>query len=304
MLKKPNEIAVALREAGRKKTQLSLDRMFVLGILAGVYIGFGAQLATTVSMDLAPKVGVGLSNMISGGVFSVGLMLVVLGGAELFTGNNLIWISFLSRRSKASAVFRNWATVFLGNFVGSMLLAILIFVGGFYTMGGNALGIRALTIANGKVNIGFIQLIARGIVCNWLVCLAVWIATSAEDTTGKILACFFPIMAFVASGFEHSIANMFFIPIGILLKGVPNLVSLAGLNLEHLTWTGFLTRNLLPVTIGNIIGGGFFVATLYWYVYLRPEARALDMIAELNPVANENERVRILSWPRSRELTE
>lgn len=304
MLKKPNEIAVALRESGRKKTQLSLDRMFILGILAGVYIGFGAQLATTVSMDLAPIVGVGLSNLISGGAFSVGLMLVVLGGAELFTGNNLIWLSFLSRRSKATAVFRNWATVFLGNFVGSMLLAILIFVGGFYTIGGNALGIRALTIANGKVNIGFIQLVARGIVCNWLVCLAVWIATSAEDTTGKILACFFPIMTFVASGFEHSIANMFFIPMGILLKGVPNLVSQAGLNIEYLTWTGFLTRNLVPVTIGNIIGGGFFVATLYWYVYLRPEARALDMIAELNPATSENELVRILSWPRSRELTE
>ena len=304
MLKKPNEIAVAVRESGRKKTQLSLDRMFILGILAGVYIGFGAQLATTVSMDLAPIVGVGLSNMISGGVFSVGLMLVVLGGAELFTGNNLIWLSFLSRRSKVTAVFRNWATVFLGNFVGSILLTILIFVGGFYTMGGNALGVRALTIANGKVNIGFIPLIARGIVCNWLVCLAVWIATSAEDTTGKILACFFPIMAFVASGFEHSIANMFFIPMGILLRGVPNLVTQAGLNLEYLTWTGFLTRNLLPVTIGNVIGGGFFVATLYWYVYLRPEARALDMIAELNPATSKNELVRILSWPRSRELTE
>ena len=304
MLKKPNEIAVALREAGRRKTQLSLDRMFILGILAGVYIGFGAQLATTVSMDLAPKVGVGLSNLISGGAFSVGLMLVVLGGAELFTGNNLIWLSFLSRRSTATAVLRNWITVFLGNFVGSILLAILIFIGGFYTMGGNALGIRALTIANSKVNIGFMQLIARGIVCNWLVCLAVWTATSAEDTTGKILACFFPIMAFVASGFEHSIANMFFIPIGILLKGVPNLVTQAGLNLEYLTWTGFLTKNLLPVTIGNVIGGGFFVATLYWYVYLRPEARALDMIAELNLVTNEKERVRMLSWPRSRELTE
>jgi len=304
MLKKPNEIAVALREAGRRKTQLSLDRMFILGILAGAYIGFGAQLATTVSMDLAPKVGVGLSNMISGGVFSVGLMLVVLGGAELFTGNNLIWLSFLSRRSTAMAVLRNWTTVFLGNFVGSILLAVLIFIGEFYTMGGNALGIRALTIANGKVNVGFIQLVARGIVCNWLVCLAVWTATSAEDTTGKILACFFPIMAFVASGFEHSIANMFFIPMGILLKGVPTLVSQAGLTLEHLTWTGFLTRNLLPVTIGNVIGGGFFVATIYWYVYLRPEARALDMIAELYPATNENERGRILSWPRSRELTE
>lgn len=304
MLKKPSEIAMTLREAGRKKTLLSLDRMFILSILAGVYIGFGAQLATTVSMDLAPKVGVGLSNLISGAAFSVGLMLVVLGGSELFTGNNLIWLSYLSHRSNAAAVLRNWATVYLGNFVGSIILVVLIFAGGFYTMGGNALGVRALTIANGKVNLGFIQLVARGIVCNWLVCLAVWISTSAEDTTGKIFACFFPIMTFVASGFEHSIANMFFVPMGILLKGVPNLVSLAGLNLEHLTWGGFLIRNLIPVTLGNVIGGGFFVATLYWYVYLRPEARALDMISLLNPVTDENGKQIMTRFTRSRELTE
>jgi len=127
------------------------------------------------------------------------------------------------------------------------------------------------------------QLVARGVVCNWLVCLAVWTATSAEDTTGKIFACFFPIMAFVASGFEHSVANMFFVPMGIMLKGVPSLVALSNLSLTNLTWSGFIINNLVPVTLGNIIGGGFFVATLYWYVYLRPAARALDMIEELNP---------------------
>ena len=304
MVKKPDEIAMLLREAGRKKTLLTLDRMFILGVLAGAYIGFGAQLATTVSMDLAPHVGVGLSNMISGTVFSVGLMLVVLGGAELFTGNNLIWLSFLGGRSKISAVIRNWATVYLGNFVGSVLLVSIIFVGGFYTMGGNLLGIRALAIANAKVTLGFVPLIARGIVCNWLVCLAVWLATSAEDTTGKIFACLFPIMAFVASGYEHSIANMFFIPMGIILKGVPGLVLQSGLDLTNLTWGSFVVKNLIPVTIGNIIGGCFFVATLYWYVYLRLESRAFDMIMELNEEAEEEKSNRLVDLQRTRELSE
>jgi len=303
MVKKPNEVAVMLREAGRKKTLLTLDRMFILAVFAGVYIGFGAQFATTVSMDLAPRVGIGLSNMISGTVFSVGLMLVILGGAELFTGNNLILLSFLSRRSKLSAVIRNWGTIYLGNFVGSLLLVLLIFVGGFYSMGGNLLGVRALAIANGKVNLGFVQLIARGIVCNWLVCMAVWLATSAEDATGKILACLFPIMAFVASGYEHSIANMFFIPMGVLLKGVPSLVVQSGLDLTNLTWGNFVFRNLIPVTIGNVIGGCFFVATLYWYVYLRLESRAHDMIIELNTMVNDDESSGLVEL-HSRELSD
>ena len=294
---------MTLREAGRKKTLLTLDRMFILAVLAGVYIGFGAQLATTVSMDLAPHVGIGLSSMISGAVFSVGLMLVVLGGAELFTGNNLIWLSFLGQRSKLSAVIRNWVTVYLGNFVGSVLLVFIIFVGGFYTLGGDLLGVRALAIANGKVNLGFFQLVARGIVCNWLVCMAVWLATSAEDVTGKILACLFPIMAFVASGYEHSVANMFFVPMGILLKGVPGLALRSGLDMTNLTWGGFVFRNLIPVTVGNVIGGCFFVATLYWYVYLRLESRALDMIMELNAEAEEN-RASGLEAPQPRELND
>ncbi len=283
MMKKPNEIAMALREVGRKKTQLSMDSMFILSILAGVYIGFGAQLATTVSMDMIPRYGVGLTNLVSGAVFSVGLMLVVLGGAELFTGNNLIWLSYLCGRAKISSVLRSWIVVYVGNFVGSLALVLIVYLGGLYSLGSSTLGLRALSIANSKVNLGFVELVARGVVCNWLVCLAVWTATSTEDTTGKIFACFFPIMAFVASGFEHSVANMFFVPMGIMLKSVPSLVALSNLSLTNLTWSGFIINNLVPVTLGNIIGGGFFVATFYWYVYLRPAARALDMIEELNP---------------------
>ena len=283
MMKRPNEIAMALREAGRKKTRLSLDRMFVLAILAGVYIGFGAQLATTVSMDMIPRYGVGLTNLVSGTVFSVGLMLVILGGAELFTGNNLILLSYLCGRAKLSYVLRSWIIVYLGNFIGSLVLVLIVYLGGLYALGSNMLGVRALAIASAKVNLGFVELVARGVVCNWLVCLAVWIAMSAEDTTGKIFACFFPIMAFVASGFEHSVANMFFVPMGIMLKDIPSLVALSNLSLTNLTWSGFIINNLVPVTLGNIIGGGFFVATFYWYVYLRPAARASDMIEELNP---------------------
>ena len=178
---------------------------------------------------------------------------------------------------------RSWGIVYLGNFVGSVALVSIVYLGGLYTLGSSSLGLRALAIADAKVNLGFVELVARGVVCNWLVCMAVWTATSAEDTTGKIFACFFPIMAFVASGFEHSVANMFFVPMGIMLKGAPSLVALSNLSLTNLTWSGFIINNLIPVTVGNIIGGGFFVATLYWYVYLRPEARALDMIDELNP---------------------
>jgi formate/nitrite transporter len=301
MMKKPDEIAFTIREAGRKKTQLSKDRMFILAILAGVYIGFGAHLATTISMDMVSRFGVGITNLASGAAFSVGLMLVILGGAELFTGNNLIWLSYLSRRTSPSRILKSWITVYLGNLVGALLLVFLIFYGRLFQLAGGTLGLRAISIANAKVNLSFAEAICRGIVCNWLVCLAVWIAASAEDTTGKILACFFPIMAFVASGFEHSIANMFFVPMGILLKNASAIVSLTKLDLTNLTWVGFVLKNLIPVTFGNIIGGSFFVATFYWYVYLRPAARAFDILAELN---EEKQHSKLILTPRVRELNE
>ncbi len=257
------------------KTQASALKLTILGILAGAYIGFGAQLAIMVTHDMATFLGVGMAKLIGGAVFSVGLMLVVIAGAELFTGNNLIFLAVLDRQVSVSRLLRNWTIVYFANFLGSLLLVLLMYWSGLWKTDGGLVGAKALSIANAKVNLTFLQAFARGIMCNWLVCLAVWMATSARTVVGKIWAIFFPIMAFVASGFEHSVANMFFIPMGLALKGQAAIVSAAGLTdkLSHLT-IGGMVMNLIPVTLGNIVGGAFFVATLYWVVYLRKEKKA------------------------------
>jgi len=258
-----------------KKVQASVLKLTILGIFAGVYIGFGAQLAIMVTHDMAGFLGVGMAKLIGGAVFSVGLMLVVIAGAELFTGNNLIFLSVLDRQVGVGKWLRNWTIVFFANFAGSLLLVLLMYWSGLWKTNGNLVGATALSIANTKVNLTFLQGFARGILCNWLVCLAVWMAVSAGTVIGKLWAIFFPIMAFVASGFEHSVANMFFIPMGLALKGQTAIVTAAGLTdkLAHLT-VGGMVMNLIPVTLGNIIGGAFFVATLYWMVYIRKEKNA------------------------------
>ena len=266
-MKSPPEIAKAACDTGCKKVQLPLVKMFVLAILAGVYIGFGSQLMTVVTQDLKTYLGLGFSQFLGGAVFSVGLMLVVIGGAELFTGNNLIVISCCNKLAPWKGLLKNWTVVYLGNLVGSLLLASIVFAGFYYsTTDTSGLGLRALSIASAKVDLNFIAALARGIGCNWLVCLAVWLAASSDDTIGKIGGIFFPVMAFVALGFEHSIANMYFIPMGLFMTTLPQYASQASANL---TWPGFLLNNLLPVTIGNIIGGALFVGVLYWYVYVR-----------------------------------
>lgn len=242
--------------------------MFVLAMLAGVYIGFGAQLMTTVKVGLADFVGTGAANFLGGAVFSVGLMLVVIGGAELFTGNNLIGIACCDRKASVTGLLKNWSVVYIGNLVGSVLLALIVF-GGYYAFRNpGSMGTLAIGIADAKVNLNFVEALCRGIGCNWLVCLAVWLAVSSPDTTGKIFAIFFPIMAFVTMGFEHSIANMYFIPMGLFLKDWAGLTASA-----NLTWTGFVQYNLIPVTIGNIIGGAFFVGIIYWYAYLQGKTK-------------------------------
>jgi formate/nitrite transporter len=264
----PPEIAQTICDVGCKKTQLHLGKMFVLAVLAGAYIGFGAQLATAVKVGLADKVGAGFANLVGGAVFPVGLMLVVIGGAELFTGNNLISLACCHGKAAWSGLLKNWTVVYIGNFVGSIVLALIVYLGFYASMNPaepTALATLALSTANAKVSLPFIDAVFRGIACNWLVCLAVWLAASSKDTVGKIFAIFFPIMAFVAMGFEHSIANMYFIPIGLFIKDFTG-VATTGANLN---WVGFLGNNLLPVTIGNIIGGVFFVAVLYWYAYLK-----------------------------------
>ncbi len=208
-----------------------------------------------------------MSSFVTGAVFSVGLMLVVIAGAELFTGNNLMLMSVLDKRANLSKMLYKWLVVFIANFIGSILLAYLYYETNLWKMGDMAVGLSALKIAVMKVNLTFGEALTRGVLCNWLVCLAVWMALASRDVAGKIVAIFFPIMAFVALGFEHSIANMYFVPLGIFLK---NYIFVdPALNVAGLTWGNFFIKNLLPVTIGNIICGAFFVGLVYWTVYVR-----------------------------------
>ena len=266
----PGGVAKAIIGVSKAKTSLSVMQMVILGILAGAFIGFGSELATMVSFDMSKFFGVGFAKFIFGSVFSVGLILVVIAGAELFTGNNLIFIGVLTGDVKFSKMLNNWFWVYVANFIGSLLLVWIMYATGLWKTGDFGVGAKALAIANGKVNLAWGAAFARAIGCNWLVCLAVWLAVASKDVVGKIFAIYFPIMAFVASGFEHIIANMYFIPMGLLLKNNADVVAAAGLTdkLANLTWGGFV-NNLIPVTLGNIVGGALFVSTLYWAVYLK-----------------------------------
>ncbi|MGI6543168.1 MAG: formate/nitrite transporter family protein [Limnochordia bacterium] len=268
----PAEIAKAMCDVGFNKATRTSGHLVILGMLAGVYISFAGYLSAVVTSDLDKYIGLGLAKVISGSVFAIGLMLVVIAGAELFTGNSLMVIGLLDRRISATQMIRNWLIVYCANFVGSLLLVALIFASGLWRADGALVGARLVTIAASKVHMSYIEALTRGILGNWLVCLAVWMATASNDIPGKLLAVLFPVMMFVASGFEHSIANQFFIPLGILLseQGAVQVALSSGIIVTNLHWSGFLTANLLPVTIGNIIGGGLFVGTLYWYVYLAP----------------------------------
>ena len=251
-----------------QKVNASVFKVIVLGILAGAYIAFGACLATLIGHDAAKYLGLGIAKFITGAVFSVGLMLVVIAGAELFTGNNLMLMSVLDRRAALPKMFYKWAIVFVSNFIGAILIAYLYYNTNLWKTGDMAVGMAAVKIANAKVGLTVVEAVSRGILCNWLVCLAVWMAIASREVIGKIFAIFFPIMAFVALGFEHSVANMYFVPFGIFLKA-SNLFANSGLDLSNLTWSAFFVKNLLPVTIGNIIGGAIFVGLLYWTVYVK-----------------------------------
>jgi formate transporter len=278
----PAEMARRAEALGVRKSEFPLFTMFSLAVLAGAFIGLGAMLATVAGvagMSLKDPTGAvtlntalpyGVTRILVGLVFCLGLILVVVGGAELFTGNNLIVMAWASRKISSAALLRNWVVVYLGNFVGSVATAAIVFLSKEYTFGGNAIGVNALNIANGKVHLGFLQAIALGILCNALVCLAVWMSYSARSTIDRIAAIIFPITAFVAAGFEHSVANMYFIPMGLFIKDFDaSFATATTLDLSGLTWGTFLVNNLLPVTIGNIIGGAVLVAAVYWSVYLR-----------------------------------
>lgn len=281
----PAEMATRAEYVGVRKAETPALAMFTLAILAGAFIAMGAIFATTVAAGgvavkavdgtLAFSTGLpyGLTRLLTGTVFCLGLVLVIVGGAELFTGNNLIVIAWASGKVTTRAMLRNWVIVYLGNFIGSVGIAVLLFISQQYLNGSGAVGLTALNIAKSKVELGFLPAVALGILCNTLVCLAVWMTFSARSVVDKIVAILFPIAGFVAAGFEHSIANMYFIPIGLFIKDYAgsefwSKVGVTPADYPALTWAGFL-NNLVPVTIGNIIGGAVLVAAVYWAVFLR-----------------------------------
>ncbi len=272
----PLEMAERMENVGVKKATMDPWSMFALAVLAGSFIGLGAEFFTLVITDSG--LSFGMNKLMGGFVFCLGLILVVVAGAELFTGNNLIVMAWVGRKLTLGQVMRNWLIVYAGNLVGSLATVVFMYFTRQWMFSDYNVGATALNIANAKVNLPFTVALARGILCNALVCLAVWLTLSGRSVTDKILAVLFPITAFVASGFEHSIANMYFIPMGLLLKGEPEVVAAAGrvaADLAQLNVQGFL-NNLVAVTTGNIFGGGFLVAVVYWFIYRRPKVRAAE----------------------------
>jgi formate/nitrite transporter len=269
----PPEMARRAEEIGAAKAALDGGRLLALAVLAGAFIALGGVVST---VALAGSAGApwGATQLLAGVVFSVGLVLVVVGGAELFTGNNLIVMAWAGGRVTTRALVRNWVVVYAGNFAGALAVALAVCLGRVHEAGGGAFGATTLGIAAAKLQLGFGQAVVLGVLCNVLVCLAVWLSYSARSTTDRVLAVVPPIAAFVAAGFEHSVANMYFVPLALLLQRLdPGFLAARGVDAPTLGWGAFLRDNLLPVTIGNLIGGTLLVGAVYWFVYLRPRRR-------------------------------
>ena len=260
----PKEIAERVESVGVTKARLPLLSQIALGVLAGGFIGLGALYSTLVTSDTTLSFAV--SRVLGGLVFSLGLILVVVAGAELFTGNNLLAMAWASQRITTRELLRNWLVIYCANFAGALGLVALVFLSNHWQLNGTAVGIQAVKIAAAKAALPFGEAFFKGMLCNILVCLAVWLALAGRSIVDKICAIIFPISAFVAAGFEHSVANMYLIPLGILLK---DKVAVAGS--EQLNWNGLWT-NLLPVTLGNIAGGSVMVTLVYFFIYQRGKA--------------------------------
>ena len=267
----PGETAHKFIDIGKAKTAYPFYKTLVLAILAGAFIAFAAE-GSSFAIHTISSAGIGKT--VAGALFSTGLIMTVLGGAELFTGNTLIAVSCMAGQNKWSRFIKNLCIVFLGNFIGAMIIVLLVRGSGQLNTTGGQAGAFAIKTATGKTGLSFTNGICSGALCCWLVCMGVWMAASSSDITGKIFSCFFPIWLFITSGFEHSIANMYYIPAGILAKANPLYLAkalelgvtesqLAGLN-----WGKFLYANLLPVTIGNLIGGIFFVAMMFFIAFI------------------------------------
>ncbi len=281
----PAAMAVLAEESGIKRASLDPMVSFVLSILAGAFVAFGAIFATTVlagtmttftadgTLASSAVLPYGIGRLLAGLAFCVGIIAVIIAGAELFTGNNLIVMAWASGKVTTSALMFNWVLVLTGNCVGAILTAGLMFLTTQYTFGGGAVGLVALNTANAKAALPLVPAFTLGIMCNALVCLAVWMCYSARTNVDRVLTAVPPIAAFAAAGFEHCIANVYFIPMGLFIKaGAPDSfwksVNRTAADFPDLTWSNFIC-NLVPVTAGNILGGSLMVAAAYWFVYLR-----------------------------------
>lgn len=273
----PAETAETVMQGFVKRIEIKPPvRQMLLAILGGVYIAFASQGSNMAAFNLlANPETFGLGRLVAGLPFGTGLMLVILAGAEIFTGNNLLMTGVLDKKIRIGSMLLNWLFVYIGNFIGSLLIAFMMAESGLFDSGANLLGGVTIRIAAYKTNLPFLSAFYLGIMCNWLVCLAIWMANGAKDVAGKILAILFPIWLFVTSGFEHSVANMYYIPAGILAKANPAWAEASGLSADRLAalnWQTLFTKNLIPVSLGNIVGGAVFVAGIYWYTYLRKPA--------------------------------
>ena len=268
-----SDSCLLISDAGIAKAGKSFGDLFLLGVLSGAYIALAGTASTMAAYNLlANPDSFSLGRLVMGMIFPCGLILVAIAGAELFTGNTMMLLPLAQRRITLFALLRNWGIVYVGNFVGAVGIALLIcFSGQLHIPPNDLLGRVTVTIAAVKCNFTFVEAFLLGILCNWLVCLAVWMAASTKELAGKVLVIFFPICIFVTAGFEHSIANMYYIPVGLFaaqfsphfLEAAQN----AGAPLAVLSWQNFFLMNLLPVTLGNIIGGGVCVALAYGYVH-------------------------------------
>jgi formate transporter len=269
----PAEIAEKAEGVGVHKARLDVLSLVALAVLAGAFIALGAMFATTVLAGADGVIPFGVSRLLAGIVFGLGLILVVLGGAELFTGNNLMVMAWAAGKLPMRDMLRAWLIVYIGNFIGAVGTALLVFLSGQYLAGRGTVAAVALKIASDKTALPFTHALFLGILCNVLVCLAVWLSLGARSTTDKVLAVLFPVSAFVAAGFEHSVANMYFIPLGLFMKAWAPVemwtqLSTSAAAYSGLTWPTFFL-SLIPVTIGNIIGGGALVGGVYYFIYLR-----------------------------------
>lgn len=276
----PAEIVDYTEESGVKKAAMPLSRTLLLSFLAGVFIALSSVGSNIISHNIED---IGLAKYLAGLIFPTGLILVVIAGAELFTGNNLISVATLAGRVKWTTYAWNLSLVWFGNLVGSVFIALLIYLSGQLDYTEGLLGAYTIKAASIKTSLSFTQAFSSGILCNMLVCLAVWMSYAAKDIAGKSLVIFFPIWLFIASGYEHSVANMYYLSAGLMAKTNAVYLSQAGAelgisseNLNNLTIINAFTDNLIPVTLGNLVGGALFVGAWYWWAYKKVSRKSND----------------------------